>query len=328
MKTNIKPLILYHEGNSEYLRICIKQALKYNKRVILLGDQSNASIPDIEHFIASDFEDEYLERLMGAYDHMDSNPKAIGLIWLKRWFLMLNFIKKHQIETFFYIDSDILLFKNINDVIDSYPDYKAGLIVPEEEPFFWVTSGHSSFWRKNFLELFCAFVLDIYENRKEILLKKWEWHRANNVLGGICDMTLIYLFYKEHEQAVVNLTVVENNACFDLNINVPDNAFKNEYEMTTLPYPFSEGVGEVKSFYFRGGIPYAYSKVKKREIKFFTLHCQGKAKNTMSFFLQSEIPGARFQTLSEIYFKSYAKRIKDSIKYRSGIVLSRFVSKK
>ena len=49
------PIIIFHIGNQEYVRLCLQQALKYNKRVILISDNTN-NFKDlnIEHYNLND----------------------------------------------------------------------------------------------------------------------------------------------------------------------------------------------------------------------------------------------------------------------------------
>ncbi len=54
---------------------------------------------------------------------MSSNPYDYELICFQRWFYIRDFIEKQEMEYFLCMDSDVLLYCNINEIMQKYIPY-------------------------------------------------------------------------------------------------------------------------------------------------------------------------------------------------------------
>lgn len=125
------PVIFIHYGNSAYLKYTLLSAKLFNndKRVILLGDQSNLHYKQIgiEHYEFSDYatgpEIELFYKVyqfIAGKDH--SRPEWTNFV-LRRWFMLYNFIFVHKIEKFWTFDSDTLILYRLSDHEHKFIDY-------------------------------------------------------------------------------------------------------------------------------------------------------------------------------------------------------------
>ena len=103
------------------------------------------------------------------------------------------------------------------------------------------------------------------------------------------------------------------NYCFDSNINTADNYYKNEYQIRS-----SLLFKQIKSVKFSDKKPYGFNRKINKQIKFYNLHCQGKAK-----ILMFKYSNTRKSFKDWISFLNFAipflwKRFQDLVKYKIG----------
>jgi len=275
-----RPIIIEHRGNPRYLRYTIEQAKHYNDDVILLGDKKNAVLGNmVEHHLLDDFStSEELSRFRNLYNHMSTNTFQFENICFERWFQILEFLESNGIQSFFHLDSDNLLYSNISTVLEKViGDYEAAYNIFSQlyEEYRWKSSAHTSFWQTEFLKEFCSFVNDSYENGIDELEKKWNWHKEQGMNGGVCDMSLLYLFYLKNKNSIYNLLPVSrDNICFDYNINESLNYKLDEYQ--TIKSPLGTIMKDIK---IRGEKAYCYNLMNKSDVQFANIHFQGISKH-------------------------------------------------
>ena len=85
-------------------------------------------------------------------------------------------------------------------------------------------TSHVSLWDISDLENFVDFMSMCFLTELKILNKKWEFHQKNNVAGGVCDMTIMYLWAnkvngKKPNQIVDISTICQDKWMFNDNIN-------------------------------------------------------------------------------------------------------------
>ena len=115
------------------------------------------------------------------------------------------------------------------------------------------------------------FMFECYrdEKRRSRLEEKLKWHIENKNPGGVCDMTIFYLYSVENIVFPLNKQI--NGAVFEQNINDSENFIRNEYKM-------EDGR---KMLHFEDGNFFGTTSNNER-VRFRTLHCQGNAKGIMS----------------------------------------------
>ena len=183
---NSIPIIIFHIGNQDYLRLSIKQAENYGNNVILIGDENNEGFCK-NHYNYKDYFNSEFDKI---YKHVSPNNEAFEKICIQRWFIIKNLMKKLDIKKAFICDSDVLIYRNINDIMYSYKEYIHFVSMNNKIP----TNAAISIWSLNTLTKFTNFIDKFYN------LNNWEnildyWSNYNDKLsGGISDMYLLYCF--------------------------------------------------------------------------------------------------------------------------------------
>lgn len=302
-KRNI-PVIFFHEGNQEYLKYAVLAAQKYNEKVVLLGDESNKYFSNI-WYDTNLFDKEEYSIFEKYYKHMSSNTFKFEITAFKKYYMVKQYMELSGEKECMLLDSDILSYCNYSDL--KFADkYKACVSTnANQENFNWTSSGHSSYWTKEYLDDFIDFCEETYKNNIPLLEQKYNYHISNKVKGGICDMTLLYLWAKD-KPGVYNCAKEDNLGVFDHNINTSENYFQNEYKMNPIL--------RIKDVKFKEGLPY-FTKKSGEEVQAYTLHCQGSAKNIIKDYYEKDFKLLivhRYQLLFKKFTDRYVYRRKRS----------------
>ena len=276
------PVIFYHVGNQPYLKTAMKQCRKYNEKVILLGDESNQAMAakiGCTWFLARDYDEKELwKQFEEKYVGMSTNDYHFELNCFRRFFVIQELIKENNMDQFVYLDSDILSYVNYSDLDDMWLA-DSGMSVPKEQSRYgWVANCGISFWNRKSLSSFLDYCIDIYENHMELLEEKWNYHKEHHVAGGICDMTLQYLWYKNDISCEkINLVDRENGlpGVMDFNVNLSTNCYKNEYLMNDLIH--------IKKICFKNDQPFLCGR-DGTLVPVLAIHFLGPAKQYMESY--------------------------------------------
>ena len=260
------PIIYVHKWTHKYLETSIKQSLKNNKRVILIWDDKNLSIAKkykIEHYM---FDGYNTSNFRKYYKHNKPDTGyEYALIWYERWFVLLEVMKKNNINRCLYIDSDILYYWNIEEEfkrIEKYWDYE--LAYPN---FSWHTA---YIFSVKYLDDFCDFMMKCYKDEdmykkllaEPIMYQTW-----------LSDMSVFQLYIKLYPEKI-----------FDLKENHWDNIVYDWY------INIAEGYKTIfwkKYFKIKNNRAYVYKGKKEIEIK--TLHFQMHMKTFMWIVFEKKI---------------------------------------
>jgi hypothetical protein len=252
------PVILIHNGNSGYLQYSIKKALERNI-VYLIGD-TDPSIQD-EKFVyvkSSNYITEEYKQFEEIYEHLSTNDYAFEIFCFLRWFIIKEFMLQNKICTSFYIDSDVMLYVNVNDEWKKFDQYDFTLLHR--------TAAVSSFITKIGIENFCKFLLNTYKNKNTYQFEKIASHytirKKYGLAGGVCDMTLLDFFHYHADVGggpgkVGEMMTIIDGSTYDHNILAADQYFE------------FDGYKKVKMI---NGIPYVFSIKIGKLIRFNSLH--------------------------------------------------------
>jgi len=261
------PVFFFHMGNPSYLEKIIAQAKETNERVILLGDALNKSL-DVEHHNVEEYLYDF-ETFNQAYQHMSTNPAQFEVVCFIRWFVLRNFMIKNDIDVCFYADSDIMIYGDLAEEWKKFKEFTCAFMMPDEQnEYAWSASGHNSYWTRAALIEFCDFLSATYSSEEGLntLKDKWHFHIENSKPGGICDMTLFWLYHRLKEgKGIGILSSVHEDSTFDDNIASSENRYKDEYRMKS----------GVKDIEFRDGIPHCFNLREEKWVRFNTLHFSG-----------------------------------------------------
>jgi hypothetical protein len=280
------PVIIGHFGGKpNYLKFALKSAANFNNTVVLIGNDTNKGFWG-NHWDTTLVEFDKYQNFQKCYVQMSDYSGIYEIAVWKRMFVLEEWMKENGYQRVFLLDSDIMTFANYSEEV--YPvlpnDCIAALMTStpknQDTNFRWSSTTSFSYWTLEGLENFTDFCIEAYSNKNILdkLKAKWQWHIDNHKPGGICDMTLLYLWSKDNPK-VANLTSAMNDMTSDYNINSSTNYLEDEYEVQ-----FS-----LKKLIFKNGIPYGYNKNLNKEIKFLCIHCQGGAKSVMRFLYYKQL---------------------------------------
>lgn len=272
------PLIFIHQGSSDYLKWALYQARLKNRDITLLGDHSNEHYRQFFKFeLIENLKNDDVKTFTENYVHMSSCSYQFEYLCFIRWFVLYEYMVRENLDYVFHLDSDVMVYTRLDDIADSYlPRYQACYHVPEQEyaEKRWMAGAGCSFWTRAGLKNFILFVIEQYALKIDDLRDKWRWHNEHSVKGGICDMTLLYLFYLKNKDKIGNVArSIEEGYCFDLNFNSGDNYFKQEYK-TIRSVLFNN----IKKITFQNNLPYGMNVKANKSIVFYNLHFQGRSK--------------------------------------------------
>lgn len=277
------PLAVVHFGKGSFcLKYALKSAERYTGNVTLIGDQSNSHNWH-RHCDAGRLDGSRYEQFCSGYIHRSSNSKTFEMACFKRFFILLEWMKQNNLDRIILLDSDIVTCSKLGDEIAAIVgDHSAAAYMrpTEQGDMQWTASPHVSYWTQTGLEEFTEFCLRA--NRLPELIdklnSKWKWHQDSKQLGGICDMTYLYLWGLGRTD-VISLCPVRNRKTIDFSINLSQNDYKNEYRMFC----------GVKSIGFRGGVPYGFNNRLNEKTQFLALHCQARNKSITAFLYYSPL---------------------------------------
>ena len=274
------PVIIIQYSSHQHTKELYLAAKKHNDRVILITSKS-----DLEQLDKSIFTEVYAIEsypnlstfFRNIYKHMSTNAELNELFNFKRIMVLCEFMKEHDIENVFYMDNCVLLNKNISKLgLDIDKTYYC---IPDntKKPYRWSASLHSAFVNIDFLDQFVSMCFEYYQNESKlkILQEKYNFHKETNQDGGICDMTLLYLYSKENE--VVNLL----DSGFDHTLTSDESSKSNYYRIKddikdivvsdgkVMVKTFTDDYTEMNTLNFQGNalkyFPSVYSKLTDTE---------------------------------------------------------------
>lgn len=194
-------IIFIHKGDSWYLPYALRQCIKSNPsaRVILLGDDANKKYNHIvEHQKIEDYSIE-ADDFSKLYKHYSTQPYDYELFCFQRWFIWLNFMKRHKIDMALLPDTDVLILQDIALYFNHV-----------KKPFFF-TKGYSNYMgftyiSRTVLNEICNYITDSYkkEPQTRILKSTFENYLKIEKYGGISDITLFSNYEELHKPNIIN----------------------------------------------------------------------------------------------------------------------------
>ena len=278
MKSDIS-CVLVHKGYKPYLKYNLEITSKNNK-IYLIGDKSLERLQNISKNITyidiSKYENsKKIAEYKNSFINYSTNSFDFEWFCFARVFIIQSFIKEKNLENIFYIDSDNVLLENINNL--SFTNTNAFMIPYYQDSFRMSASIHSSLLSSEFCDQFENLYNDLYVSRAKFNLieGKIDYHEKNNIMGGICDMTLYYLLYKNDYLSIQNLfdkfqNKFSENVVFMNHINTGEGPYSKEnYELKN---------GKLKIF--KGNK--IHDLVNNEKLKVCNVHYQGSAKKFLN----------------------------------------------
>lgn len=284
---NIKadiPIIIFHLGDQEYVKLCLQQALRFNKTVVFITDKDTFKSLPITLIHISRYS-KYLKPLQKLYKHFSTNPYTLEFLCVYRWFVVYEYMKDAKIDRAFLCDSDILVYENITDINNRVLySYDFMLCSSPSKSL----SGHAMIWNLSYLETFIQYIIWFYNTQ---IPNIETWHKTYKEAGGVCDMTILYYFtHKDKIDKFIGLrlpgypmidhdltSIFEGDLTFDHHMAVIGNhPYPEQYEK-------DERTGN-KKIRFVHGKPVCFNTRLGKDIRFVLLHFQGQNKRIMKDF--------------------------------------------
>lgn len=255
------PIIIVHTGDSFYLEAVLRQARSFNPNssIYLISDDTTNHYHFIEHVNISEYQ-ALANKFKCVYKHLSINPYHYELFCFLRWFIILEFVTTRNIEHFLCLDSDVLLYCNVDQVFSKWSNSDLTICQPNGPQY--------TLFKKSSLQKFCDFMLSYYTEEGKFNQLQ-EWHKQIS-FGGICDMTFFKYFAKLPGVQVIDTSRDVDESCFDVNMQVSQG-----FEMQ----------GRVKKIYWKNNLPYGKKISNGKWIRFNALHFQGGVKHVMNKYL-------------------------------------------
>lgn len=253
------PIVVIHRGYSWYLPYTLRQVRLFNPRspIYLVTDQKRLLlrrlakvVPMGDHLAAG----QEFER---HYKHLSHNEIEFEKFCFVRWFVLQSVMKERRLERCFYLDSDVLIYANLQDVGENFAQAKLTVNF-EQGPYCTYVNCLSN------LEGYCGHITELFtEHFEEMSADFASWKQAG-LNGGISDMHALKSYVKASGTTVADTAEIIDDSCFDSYIHQADG-----FEM-------KDGV---KAVQWRDGIPYVRHLESGKLIRFHSLHMQGTFKN-------------------------------------------------
>jgi hypothetical protein len=252
------PIIFMHYGNSNYLPFTIGQAklMSITSPIVMIGDQTNNVLPFVTHVDMNRYGRQATE-FQKIYRHLSPNGFPYELFCFLRWFLLRDFMIAHGLQQIIHLDSDVLLYTDVNRERNNWKDYDLSLVNG-------VCAGNMFVNGTRGLEDLCQIIWDLYAGpgSQGKLDAIYEERRKFN--GAISDMVALRALYDSNRGRIAEMTGIQPDGThWDANIHMDEG-----FEM----------LGNIKRVRFVNQRPYCRHVESGREIRFKALHFQGIAK--------------------------------------------------
>lgn len=254
------PVIVIHRGNQPYYHEVIRQAKKYNEKVLPIDDTNDPASCNISLYLQSS------DKFASVYEHLSTNGRDIELLCFQRWFILKDFMEKHNIDVCLHIDSDVMMYCNTDTEYEKFSQFDFTLSHR--------CCGSNSFFTLNGLKKFCDFLMNFYRNKNSYdydrIAAHYHTRQKHGLPGGVCDMTLLQHYSYLHCGKIGEMMHIIKGSTYDHNINEPDQYFR-----------MNKGIKDIT---FVNGIPHCYQESTGKQIQFRTLHFQGPGKRHLPNF--------------------------------------------
>jgi hypothetical protein len=121
-----------------------------------------------------------------VYKHLSTNQPEFELFCMERFFVIREFMRRENIDWAFLVESDVLLFENLNALLKSKGGICSNRVHLSEKKCISL-----AYVSLEYIEYYCQYVINCYV-QPEKFIKIAEFFKQYNEKGGkggICDMT-------------------------------------------------------------------------------------------------------------------------------------------
>ncbi|MDO5581308.1 MAG: hypothetical protein Q4G69_09235 [Planctomycetia bacterium] len=300
------PVAIVHTGNPPYLEYCLRQIRKFNPDtpIYLIGDEANNCFDFVIHRNITDPDLSVdIEKFQSIYEHHSNFALKWERFCLERWIYIRNLLQKEQISGCLAIDSDVLLFCDIDEEAKRFRDYAMTFAHWDQNR----NLVHCNFIQdRTVLESFCDYMFQVYEDPAILDRIKKANSKSRNRFW-ISDMSLFGDWCRNTEFPTAFFEdFYSKEICFDRCID------NGEHFRTQFYFP---GLRKYKKILFKEGRPFGYLK-DGRKVPFKCLHYHGHFK----FLMKDHFQGlhSHWKTFRTLFLHSVF-----SIPKKLGILIKR-----
>ena len=176
-----------HAGRQQYFVDALAAAARFGS--VHVVDLARSDPPDSEDYAG----------LRDAYVHLSGNSVTFELHWcIRRYFLLRDDFRRHGIAEGWMLDSDLVLVGPLPARAEFPPGtYCAMSYQTDGDPLDHHASAHCSFWTREALEDFCAFVSELYATRAHELTELDRVRKARGIRSAVGEMIVLYLWARD-----------------------------------------------------------------------------------------------------------------------------------
>ncbi|WP_295154606.1 hypothetical protein [uncultured Brachyspira sp.] len=256
-------IVIIHTGFAKYLIYTLRKIKHTNKNadIFLISDREYKEYKKYCEFInINKVIKEESVSFKNKYIHLGKSNPNYEMFCMQRWIILKDFMKEYSIKECMHIDSDVLIFSDLEESLKPFNNYNISLSH---------NLALTMYIRDiKILEEFSKYLLFKYTDENEINKLKdmyYNTYRVNDgVAGSISDMDISREFFSNYNLEIGNLSKVQNDSIFDSAIIYG----RDDFEM------LKKGKYEMKKIFFENDIPfcnYIKDSVNKK-IRFHTLH--------------------------------------------------------
>lgn len=256
-------IVIIHMGFAKYLIYVLRQIkiTNPNSEIFLISDKENKKYSKYSTFVdISKIQSLESKSFKENYIHLGKSSPNYEMFCMLRWIILRDFMREYNIKECLHIDSDILIFSDLNKALNPFSNYKISL-------------AHNLALTMHIkdieiLDEFSKYLLFKYTNENELNKLKdmyYKTDRVNNgVAGSISDMDISREFFSRVKEPIGDLSEIVNDSIFDSAIVYGE----PEFEM------LKKGKYKLKKIFFENKIPFCNYRLNEenKKIKFHSLH--------------------------------------------------------
>lgn len=256
-------IVIIHMGFAKYLLYVLRQIkiTNPNSEIFLISDKENKKYSKYSTFVdISKIQSLESKSFKENYIHLGKSAPNYEMFCMLRWIILIDFMREYNIKECLHIDSDILIFSDLNKALNPFSNYKISL-------------AHNLALTMHIkdieiLDEFSKYLLFKYTNENELNKLKDMYYKTdrinNGVAGSISDMDISREFFSRVKEPIGDLSEIVNDSIFDSAIVYGE----PEFEM------LKKGKYKLKKIFFENKIPFCNYVLNEenKKIKFHSLH--------------------------------------------------------
>lgn len=256
-------IVIIHMGFAKYLLYVLRQIkiTNPNSEIFLISDKENKKYSKYSTFVdISKIQSLESKSFKENYIHLGKSSPNYEMFCMLRWIILRDFMREYNIKECLHIDSDILIFSDLNKALNPFSNYKISL-------------AHNLALTMHIkdieiLDEFSKYLLFKYTNENELNKLKDMYYKTdrinNGVAGSISDMDISREFFSRVKEPIGDLSEIVNDSIFDSAIVYGE----PEFEM------LKKGKYKLKKIFFENKIPFCNYVLngENKKIKFHSLH--------------------------------------------------------